>query len=201
MEGRRGGLTSSFGAIGLNLERHWVSPSVAGDWGGAELVSGPGNKDEMAAEGERNRESSRVSPSPLLPLDEPKPKPAAKEPGKSAAVFTCRAEQKEGREVMKRQTGNDQQTSPGLAHSRYSAISRLQFLFSQRGTECSRLPGTKRGGHVDTGRWEVASVTDSLLTSTKFGHFISWPFEILRSISLKKQKQTQKPLPPAPPTF
>lgn len=47
--------------------------------------------------------------------------------------------------------------------------------------------GRRGQGHVETGRWKVASVTDSLLTPSKFRNFISCPLEILRSYILKKK--------------
>lgn len=49
------------------------------------------------------------------------------------------------------------------------------FLSSQGGTEWSRPLGMEGRGHEGTGRWKVASVTDSLLTPSKPRHLISCP--------------------------
>lgn len=81
---------------------------------------------------------------------------------------------------MERQTGNDQQSSTGFAHSRYSGIEDWHFLSSQGGTEWSRPLGMEGRGREGTGRWKVASVTDSLLTPSlaQTSHFLSLDFEI-----------------------
>lgn len=48
--------------------------------------------------------------------------------------------------------------------------------------------GRRGQGHVETGRWKVASVTDRLLTPSKSRHFLSFRhFEIH---ILKKKKDT-----------